>query len=102
MYGEWTKKNVPLKEKREGYRQFVFDHNWPSDVLLDGKPCGCTSYKGTGTLKIAWFGEYIGVDWHLQRRVSFRCNHCGKCVTFLHVVPNEGEQDGGIVRQVIE
>jgi len=50
-------------------------------------------------MKLVWAGEYIGVNWKLQRRMSFRCSGCKKILTFVQDVDDDGAT--AIERQVI-
>lgn len=85
-------KKLSLKEKREGLSQWLFERNWPTDILLDGKKHDtCRPGQLPGNWKLIGYGVYIGNDWHNHQYVGFRCTRCGMMVQFNWTEPNEGE-----------
>lgn len=101
MYGSWTHRKAKLADKREIFAQLAREWDWPQETLQDGKECGCFGHKGLGILKPVWGGDYIGTDWTTQRRLSYRCNCCGKMVTFFDRTDSDGKLIGEIEKQVI-
>lgn len=101
MYGSWSQKKTPKKDLVEGAKQFIRECGWDMSFYRQGDKCGCRVNGKEGTLQVKWYGDYIGTDWHVQRKVSYRCSQCGKFVVFTDREPHEGEQYTGIDQQVI-
>jgi RNase P subunit RPR2 len=101
MIGAWTAKKTPIKDKVEIAAQLRREWDWPADTDLHNTVCKDCQSHGGGNFRLVWAGDYIGTDWTTQRRISFRCNKCGKIVTFFDRTDSDGRLIGNLERQVI-
>lgn len=97
MYGEWTTGKMKRKDKAEMAKEYHRIWEWPAEAWIQGEQCECKSPTMKNFYKVGWAGEYLAVDWHVQRRISFTCQACRSTKTFWQRLPNEGEQPDNTV-----
>lgn len=87
MYGEWSGRKEPIADKEARAFGLSKRWQWPIEASeMHNTSCTTCGEKKGGKMRITWSGEYIGSDWTLQRRISYRCNKCHKVVTFVQRV----------------
>lgn len=101
MYGNWAAQSTPLATKVETAEQLAHEWDWPKDTLIHNTACDCNSKGSHGKMRLMWCGDYVGTDWYIQRRISYRCNSCGKIITFIDRTDQNGHLVGVLERQVM-
>lgn len=89
------------KERREAYRQFLADRQWPAELEWDGQPHASCNGRRKGTWRVQGWGYYQGSDYQFRWYVAHRCTQCKTMVQHHQTADSEGQAIGTLQRLVI-